>query len=150
MKRPRLLAFYVLSLSLLAACGGGKSLLELSHAVVISSAVGLRCHVHPFHAGGSLHFVSSLSEIRVERGNNAALQCIMDGDSSHGGSFTWTGPAVGSSRASISLDGSGTVSTLVISSVNLTDEGQYGCSYTGLEAIFMTLNVICKLQQFTL
>ena len=89
--------------------------------------------------------MSSLSEIQVVSGSNAVLQCILDGDPSHGGSFTWTGPAVGSGRVSISLDGSGTVSTLVISSAGQSDEGRYGCSYTGRGAVFITLDVIILL-----
>ena len=78
----------------------------------------------------------------MEAGNTAYLQCILDGDSSHGGSFHWTGPAVGSDRANVTQDPSGTVSTLTIRSVGRSDEGRYGCSYTGVSTVFITLDVI--------
>ena len=92
-----------------------------------------------------LHFASSLSELRVDSGSTAYLQCILDGNSRPGGSFTWSGPAVDSDRASITLDISRTVSTLTIESVGRSDEGRYSCSYTGVDTIFMGLNVECKL-----
>ena len=97
------------------------------------------------YAGRSLHFASNLPEIRVDSGSDAVLQCILGGDSRHGGSFNWTGPAVTSGRASISLDSSGTVSTLTITSVGRSDEGRYRCSFGDVDTVSITLNVICKL-----
>ena len=74
------------------------------------------------------------------------LQCILDGDSTHGGSFSWTGQAVASGRADITLDNSShTLSVLTINSVSRSDEGEYICSYTGVGRISITLDVICKL-----
>ena len=49
-----------------------------------------------------------------------------------------------SDRASISLDISGTVSTLTIDSVGDSDEGRYSCSYTGVGTVSTTLNIQCK------
>ena len=57
----------------------------------------------------------------------------------------WTEPAVTSGQASISVDSSGTVSTLTITSVGRSDEGVYSCSLTGVGTVSITLNVICKL-----
>ena len=97
-----------------------------------------------YYAGPSLHFAPSMPEIRVDSGNNAVLQCVLDhGGFTHGGSFSWTGPAVASNRAVI--DSSGTVSTLTIDNVGRSDEGQYSCSFTGVESIFISLDVVCKL-----
>ena len=76
------------------------------------------------------------------------LRCIQDGDSTHGGSFSWTGPAVASGRADITLDDSShTLSVLTINGVSRSDEGEYICSYTGVSIIdiSITLDVICKL-----
>ena len=149
MKRPKLLSgsvtpvvLYVLSLSLLAACGAGKSrtvstLSVLKITMIISRGI-------LFHVGRSLHFASSLSELRVDSGSTAYLQCILDGNSRPGESFTWSGPAVDSDRASIEQDISGTVSTLTIDSVGGSDEGTYHCSYTGVGAVSIRLNVECK------
>jgi hypothetical protein len=93
-----------------------------------------------------LQFAPDLPEIRVDSGNNANLQCVLAlRDSTHGRSFLWTGPAVASDRAVITLNASGTVSTLTIASVGRSDEGQYSCSFTGVDTIFITLDVICKL-----
>jgi hypothetical protein len=92
-----------------------------------------------------LYFVPSVPGINVDSGNNAVLQCILDGDSTHGGSFSWTGPAVTSGRANITLDTSRTVSTLTIDSVGRSDEGRYSCSLTGVVTISITLDVVCKL-----
>ena len=96
------------------------------------------------YAGRSLHFASNVPEIRVDSGNEAALQCVLDSDSTHGGSFLWTGPAVASGRAVIILDSSGTVSTLTIADVGGSDEGSYSCSFTGVGAISIALDVVCK------
>jgi hypothetical protein len=92
-----------------------------------------------------LHFAHSANEISFDSGNIAVLQCVLDGDSSDGGSFSWTGPAVTNDRAVKTLDSSGTVSTLTIASVGRRDEGQYSCSFTGLDTISITLDVVCKL-----
>ena len=80
----------------------------------------------------------------MDSGTNVDLQCILDGDSSHGGSFSWRGPAVGSDHAVISLDISGTVSKLTISSVGLSDEGRYFCNYSGVGEVSILLDVECK------
>ena len=98
--------------------------------------------------GQSLYFASNLSEISAYSGHSAYFDCILDGDSSHGGAFSWTGPAVASGRASVSmyLHGSSLVSTLGIHNVDQNDEGRYGCSYTSVGTVFITLDVIlCKL-----
>jgi hypothetical protein len=93
-----------------------------------------------------LYFVPSEPEISLHSGNNAVLQCVLvRGDSTQGGSFSWTGPAVTSGRAVRTLDSSGTVSTLTIASVDRSEEGRYSCSFTGFDTIFITLDVICKL-----
>ena len=86
-----------------------------------------------------------MPEIRVDNENDAVLQCILIGDSTHGGSFSWTGPAIASGRAVVTLDISGTVSTLTIASVGESDEGSYSCSFTGVDPIFLSLDVNCKL-----
>ena len=96
------------------------------------------------HVGRSLHFASSLTELRVDSGSNAVMQCILGGDSTHGGSFSWTGPAVTGGRAAIVLDSSGTVSTLTITSVDQSDEGEYSCSFDDVGTVSITLDVICK------
>ena len=100
----------------------------------------------PLYAGRSLHFAQRVSEISVDSGNDAVLQCVLDGDSTHGGSFSWTGPAiVDNVRAATTLDSSGTVSTLTIADVRGSDEGRYSCSFTGVDTISITLDVVCKL-----
>ena len=96
-----------------------------------------------YYAGPLLHFAPSVPEIRVDSGNNAVLQCVLDGNFTHGGSFSWTGPAVASNQAVI--DSSGTVSTLAIDNVGRSDEGRYSCSFTGVKSIFISLDVVCKL-----
>ena len=80
----------------------------------------------------------------MDSGSNAVLQCILGGDSNPGESFSWTGSAVTSGRAAISLDSSGTVSTLIITSVDQSDEGRYFCNYTNIGVVSVTLSVICK------
>ena len=95
--------------------------------------------------GQSLHFAPDLSVLRVDSGDNALLQCILGGDLIQGRSFSWTGPAVDSGRANITLDSSGTVSTLTIESVGRSDEGGYSCSFAGVGRISITLDVIGKL-----
>jgi hypothetical protein len=102
------------------------------------------------YAGRSLHFAPNVPQISVDRGNNAVFQCVLGGDSTHGGFFSWTGPAVTSGRAVRTLDTSGTVSTLTIASVGRSDEGQYSCSFTGLNTISITLDVVCKLSAIAL
>ena len=97
------------------------------------------------YAGRSLHFEPSVPEISVDSGNDALLQCVLGGNSTHVGSFSWMGPAVASGRAIISLDSSGTVSTLTIAGVGRGDEGQYSCSFTGVDTISIELDVVCKL-----
>ena len=93
----------------------------------------------------SLHISPDLSELRVDSGGSVLLQCILDGDSTHGGSFSWTGPAVDSGRANITLDNSRTVSTLTIESADRSDEGEYICSFAGVGRVSITLDVRCKL-----
>ena len=93
----------------------------------------------------SLHFAPDLSELRVDSGGRVLLQCILGGDSTHGGSFSWTGPAVASGRADITLDSSRTVSTLTIESVGRSDEGEYICSFTGVSTVSISLDVRSKL-----
>ena len=83
----------------------------------------------------------------MQSGNDAVFQCVVEGNANNGGSFTWNGPAVAGNRASVSLDSSGTVSTLTIISVNQDDEGKYSCSYTGAVTVFITLEVQCKLNK---
>ena len=97
------------------------------------------------YAGQSLHFAPSVPEISVDSGNNAFLQCVLGGDLTDGGSFSWTGPAIASGRAVVTLDSSGMVSTLSIASVDGGDEGNYSCSFTDVGTISITLDVICKL-----
>ena len=92
-----------------------------------------------------MHFAPSVPEISVDSGSNAVLQCVLGGDSTHGGSFSWTGPAVTNDRAVITLDSSGTVSELTIADVGRSDEGSYSCSFTGVDTVFISLDVICKL-----
>ena len=92
----------------------------------------------------SLHFAPDLSVLPIDSGRNVVLQCILGGDSTNGGSFSWTGPAVASGRADITLDSSHTVSTLTIESVGRSDEGEYSCSFAGAGRVSITLNVICK------
>ena len=96
------------------------------------------------YAGQSLHFAPSVPEIRVDSGNDALLQCVLGGDSTRVGSFSWTGPAVTSRQAFFTLDTSRTVSTLTIANVGRSDEGRYSCSYTGVDTVFISLDVICK------
>ena len=97
-----------------------------------------------YYAGPSLHFAPSMPEIRVDSGNNAVLQCVLDhGGFTHGGSFSWTGPAIASGRAVI--DSSLTVSTLTIDNVGRSDEGRYSCAFTRVESVFISLDVVCKL-----
>ena len=106
-------------------------------------------------AGRSLHFASTsgprteprygLIGLRVNSGNTAEIQCLLDTDSNDGGSFSWTGPAVTSGRAVVTLDSSGTVSTLTINGVGRSDEGRYNCSFTGVNTISINLDVRCKL-----
>ena len=86
-----------------------------------------------------------MPELRVDSEINAVLQCIVDAGQLQKGSFSWTGPAVAYGRANISLDASGTVSTLTIESVGQSDEGRYSCSFTGVGTVSTVLNVICKL-----
>ena len=93
----------------------------------------------------SLHFAPDLSVLHVDSGDRVLLQCILGGDSTHGGSFSWTGPAVDSGRAIITLDSSRTVSTLTIESVGRSDEGEYICSFAGVGTVSITLDVRCKL-----
>ena len=100
------------------------------------------------YAGRLLHFEPSISEIRVDSGNNAVLQCILGGDSTHGGYFSWTGPAVTIDRAVI--NSSDTVSTLTIAGVRRSDEGRYSCSFTGFDTVSITLDVVCKFLYKTL
>ena len=105
------------------------------------------CVYYYTYAGRSLHFAPSVPEIRVDSGNDALLQCVLEGDSTQLGSFLWTGPAVASGRAAIILDSSGTVSTLTIAGVGRSDEGSYTCSFTGVDTISITLDVVCKLRR---
>ena len=93
----------------------------------------------------SLHFAPDLSVLRVDSGGRVLLQCILDGDSTHGGSFSWTGPAVDSGRANITLDSSRTVSTLTIKSAGRSDKGEYSCSFAGFGRVSITLDVRSKL-----
>ena len=83
--------------------------------------------------------------LRIDSGGNVSLQCILGSDLTHGGSFSWTGPAVSSGRAVITLNSSRTVSVLTINGVSRSDEGEYICSYTGVGIVSITLDVICKL-----
>ena len=95
-----------------------------------------------------MHLVPSLPELRVDNGDSAELQCVLVGNSIHGGSFTWTGPADGTNEddhTTTTLSDSGTVSTLTIHGVGRDDAGQYTCSYSGLNSISITLVVIGKL-----
>ena len=84
----------------------------------------------------------------MDSGDSAELQCVLVGNPIHGGSFTWTGPAVRNNEddhSTTTLSGSGTVSTLTIHGVGRGDAGQYTCSYPGLNSISITLVVIGKL-----
>ena len=97
-------------------------------------------------AGRSLHFAPNLNRISIDSGRNVLLQCILSGDSNHGESFLWTGPAIvnESDRVYITLDSSGTVSTLSIRHVVRSDEGRYFCSYTDVGVVSIILDVVCK------
>ena len=119
----------------------GTRFAKLMHSVMHACLHNYNCT----YAGRSLHFAQRVSEISVDSGNDAVLQCVLDGDSPHGGSFSWTGPAVASGRAVITLDPSGTVSTLTIADVGGSDEGSYSCSFTGIGTRSITLDVVCKL-----
>ena len=92
-----------------------------------------------------MHLAPDLSVLHIDSGEYVSLQCILGGDSTHGGSFSWTGPAVASGRAVITLDSLGTVSTLTIESVGRSDEGEYSCSFAGVGRVSITLDVIGKL-----
>lgn len=98
--------------------------------------------------GQSLHFSPNLTQVRFESGRRVAeIKCLLDGGDfgNNNGAFTWTGPARDNSavmgHTSISLDGSGTVSTLTINNIVVGDEGQYSCSYAGAQ-VFITLVVV--------
>ena len=91
---------------------------------------------------------------RVDVGGTATIQCVLNGNADNiGGAFLWM--VNGSSQAlrSSTEDGhvtitdsdTGTVSALVINSVHHGDEGEYTCSYSNLEAVPITLDVVCKL-----
>ena len=74
------------------------------------------------------------------------IQCILDDDDlGNNGAFSWSGPALAETsqdgHTSISLDSSGTVSTLAIYNVVPGDAGEYSCSYAGVE-VSTTLVVV--------
>ena len=97
--------------------------------------------------GQSLHFSPNQPQVRFESGRRVAeIECLLDNDDfGNNGAFTWTGPALDNSavmgHTSISLDSSGTVSTLTINNVVAGDAGQYSCSYAGAQ-VFITLVVV--------
>ena len=73
------------------------------------------------------------------------IQCLLDNsDLGNNGVFSWSGPALAQEgHTSISLDSSGTLSTLTIHNVASGDEGEYSCSYAGAR-VFTTLDVAGK------
>lgn len=78
----------------------------------------------------------------------ANIECLLDSDDfGNNGIFTWTGPALDNGavmeHTSISLDSTGTVSTLTINNVITSDEGEYSCSYGGVQ-VNITLIVVGK------
>ena len=102
-------------------------------------------------AGVSLHLVPDLPHISVDSGSDATLQCILNGDSQvTRGSFSWTfrqGEPLRTTEdghVTISDSVSGTVSTLTINRVNRSDEAEYSCSYTSLDTVSITMDVVCK------
>ena len=102
-------------------------------------------------AGVSLHLVPDLPLIRVDSGSEATLQCILNGNSQETtGSFSWTfrqgEPLMSTADGHVTIEESisGTVSTLTINKVNASDEGEYNCSYMGLEPVSITMEVVCK------
>ena len=100
------------------------------------------------HAGRSLHLVPSLPELHVDSGDSAELQCVLVGNPIHGGSFTWTGPAVGNNedgRTALTVSASGALSTLTISDFGSDDAGQYTCSYMDVGTVSIMLTVVGKL-----
>ena len=75
-------------------------------------------------------------------------QCVLDNDDlGNNGTFSWSGPALAETsqdgHTSISLDSSGTMSTLAIYNVVSGDAGEYNCSYAGAE-VSTTLVVVGK------
>ena len=87
----------------------------------------------------------------MDVGSQATIQCVLNGNGDNiGGAFSWI--VNGSSQAlrsngriTINETNEGTVSKLVINSVHHGDEGVYTCSYSNLEAVPITLDVVCKL-----
>ena len=76
------------------------------------------------------------------------IQCVLDNDDlGNNGVFSWSGPALVETsqdgHTSVSLDSSGTVSTLAIYNVVSGDAGEYSCSYAGAE-VSTTLVVVGK------
>ena len=91
---------------------------------------------------------------RVDIGGIATIQCVLNenADNIIVGTFSWM--ANGSNQALTSTEDGrvtifhselSTVSALVINSVHHGDEGVYSCSYSNLEAVSITLDVVCKL-----
>ena len=89
----------------------------------------------------------------MDVGGTAAIQCVLNENADNiEGAFLWTvngsNQALRSTedgRVTITDSGAGTVSELVINSVHHGDEGVYSCSYSNLEAVPITLDVVCKL-----
>ena len=76
------------------------------------------------------------------------IQCALDNDDlGKNGAFSWSGPALAETNeeghTSITLDSSGTVSTLAIYDIVPGDAGEYSCSYAG-DGISTTLVVVGK------
>ena len=90
---------------------------------------------------------------RVHVGGTATILCVLNVNADNiEGALSWT--VNGSSQAlrstedgrvTITVNGAGTVSELVINNVHHGDEGVYACSYSNLEAVPITLDVVCKL-----
>ena len=99
----------------------------------------------------SLYLVPNLPLIRVDSGSEATLQCVLIGNIQvTRGSFSWTfgqgEPLRNTDDGHVTIEESisGAVSTLIINSVNRGDEGEYSCSYTSLEPVSITMDVVCK------
>ena len=105
-----------------------------------------------FHSAGvSLLLVPNLQLIRVDSGSEATLQCILIGNIQvTRGSFSWKfgqgEPLRNTDNGHVTIEESisGTVSTLTINRVNRSDASVYSCSYTSLEPVSITMDVVCK------
>ena len=84
-----------------------------------------------FHTGTTLSFLTQATELRIEDGGEATIHCCATGTILPSDEFNWSGPAINSTRTTISETPSGQTSILVITNFQASDEGQYSCSFTG-------------------